>query len=71
MFRKFAAGPEGFFWFLAAVHGAIGLFAVYRAAQRPAPPLAEQNPTLPVSSTSAFAAASAMETACEQTEDEG
>ena len=64
-------GPNGFFWFLAAVHTVIGLFAVYRTAQRPAPPLEDQNPTLPVSGTSVFAAASAMETAREQMEDEG
>jgi MFS family permease len=61
-------GPGGFFWFLAAVHGVVGLFALYRTGQRAAPSLEEQIPTIPVSSTSAVAGASAMESAREEFE---
>ncbi len=35
-------GPAGFFWWLAAIHAAIGLFAVWRMTQRQALPVAEQ-----------------------------
>ena len=37
-------GPAGFFWFLAGVHGLLGLFAVYRMIARPAK---EQGPYMP------------------------
>jgi MFS family permease len=37
-------GPAGFFWWLAAIHAAIGLFAVWRMTRRRAPPVAEQRP---------------------------
>ena len=30
-------GPEGFFWWLALIHGAIGAFALYRMTRRAAP----------------------------------
>jgi len=45
-----AIGPNVFFVFLAAVHTAIGLFAVYRMSQRASKPLDEQGPTVPVGS---------------------
>jgi MFS family permease len=35
-------GPSGFFWWLALVHGAIGLFALWRMTRRPARPVEEQ-----------------------------
>ena len=35
-------GPAGFFWWLAAIHAAIGLFALYRMTRRSALPRAEQ-----------------------------
>jgi len=35
-------GPGGFFWWLAAIHAAIGGFALYRMTRRPALPRAEQ-----------------------------
>jgi hypothetical protein len=37
-------GPNGFFWWLAVIHAAAGLFALYRMTRRPALPLAEQGP---------------------------
>ena len=45
-----AIGPEVFFVFLAGVHAAIGLFAVYRMSQRASKPLEEQGPTIPTGS---------------------
>ena len=36
------AGPEGLFIHLAAVHGSIGVFALYRMTRRSAPPLEDQ-----------------------------
>jgi MFS family permease len=35
-------GPPGFFWWMATIHAAIGLFALYRMTRRAAMPLAEQ-----------------------------
>jgi MFS family permease len=35
-------GPNGFFWWLAVIHVAIGLFALYRMTQRTAIPVAAQ-----------------------------
>jgi MFS family permease len=35
-------GPHAFFVWIAIIHGAIGLFALYRMTRRAAPPLAEQ-----------------------------
>jgi hypothetical protein len=35
-------GAAGFFWWLAVIHAAIGLFALYRMTQRRALPRAEQ-----------------------------
>ena len=45
-----AVGPIVFFFFLAGVHAAIGLFAVYRMSQRASKPLDQQGPTIPVGS---------------------
>jgi MFS family permease len=42
-----AVGPIVFFVFLAGVHAAIGLFAVYRMSQRASVPLDQQGPTIP------------------------
>ncbi len=41
-------GPSGFFWWLGAVHAAIGGFAIWRMAQVPAVPMAEQGRTVAV-----------------------
>ena len=51
-------GPDGFFWWLAAIHAAIGLFAVWRMTQRQALPVAEQGPyvALPPRATPAASA---------------
>ncbi|MDJ0949848.1 MAG: MFS transporter [Alphaproteobacteria bacterium] len=35
-------GPAGMFWFVGAVNGAIGVFAVYRMGRRPSIPLEDQ-----------------------------
>ena len=43
-------GPDGYFWCLAIVHGAIGVFALYRMTMRPAVPLDDQSPYVPVTS---------------------
>ena len=45
-----AIGPDVFFVFIAGVHAAIGLFAVYRMSQRASKPLEEQGPTIPTGS---------------------
>jgi MFS family permease len=36
-------GPDGFFWLLALIHVAMGVFAVYRMAKRRAKPVQEQS----------------------------
>lgn len=38
----------GFLWWLAIVHGAVGLFALYRMTRRAATPVHEQGPFVPV-----------------------
>ncbi len=48
-----AVGPVAFFAFLAGVHAAIGLFAVYRMTRRASKPVEEQVPTVPVGSGAA------------------
>ncbi|HEX9699514.1 MAG TPA: MFS transporter, partial [Acidobacteriota bacterium] len=48
-----AVGPVAFFAFLAGVHAAIGLFAVYRMTRRASKPVDEQVPTVPVGSGAA------------------
>lgn len=42
-------GPEAYFLFLAAVHGGLGVFALYRMTRRPAVALEEQGGAIPVS----------------------
>lgn len=42
-------GPLGFFWWLAVVHAAIGLFVVYRMAKRRAKPIEDQSHYAPSS----------------------
>src|SRR3546814_1196474 len=44
-------GPVGFFACVAAVHTAIGVFALYRMTRRPPRPLEEQSDSVPVTST--------------------
>lgn len=58
-------GPIGFFWFLAAVHAAIGLFAVWRMTRRAPPPLDEQGVFVNVAPAAPVATAWAVETAHE------
>ena len=36
-------GQHGFFWWLASIHVALGIFAVYRMARRRAKPVQEQS----------------------------
>ena len=45
-----AIGPVVFFVFLAGVHAAIGVFAVYRMSRRASKPIDQQGPTIPVGS---------------------
>jgi hypothetical protein len=46
-------GPSGFFWCLCGVHGAIGVFALYRMTRRAAVPVDEQTmyQSMPVRAT--------------------
>ena len=48
-------GADGYFWCLAVVHGAIGVFALYRMAARPTLPLDDQALYVPVMSQTACA----------------
>ena len=50
-------GPNGYFWCLAVVHGAIGVFALYRMTMRPAVPLDDQTPVMPITSQASPVAA--------------
>jgi MFS family permease len=53
-------GPVGFFWWLAAIHVAMGIFAVYRMARRRAKPVQDQShyaPSTPHGSQVALEAA--------------
>jgi len=43
-------GPVGYFWSLAVVHGAIGVFALYRMSQRASVPVDEQGLYAPMTS---------------------
>ncbi|MCH7942074.1 MAG: MFS transporter [Proteobacteria bacterium] len=52
-------GPNGYFWCLAVVHGAIGVFALYRMTMRPAVPLDDQALCVPITSQASPVAASA------------
>ncbi len=58
-------GPSGFFWFLAAAHGAVGLFALWRMTRRAAPPLDEQGTFVNVAPAAPVATAWAVEAAQE------
>lgn len=40
-------GEDAFFWSMSAVHGLIGIFALYRMARREAIPLGKQGPSTP------------------------
>jgi MFS family permease len=51
-------GPDGFFACIAAVHAAVGIFALYRMTRRAPLPLAEQGASVPVASTLASPTAS-------------
>lgn len=51
-------GPDGFFWYLAAVHGVIGAFALYRMTQRDAKPVDEQGTCVVVASRASPVASS-------------
>ncbi|MFQ5784336.1 MAG: MFS transporter [Alphaproteobacteria bacterium] len=62
-------GPAGFFWFLAAAHAAIGVFAVWRMTEREACPLDEQGPCVMMTRTTPYAAGLAVEEAYEQGEE--
>ena len=57
------AGPAGFFWCLAAVHAAIGVFALYRMTQRSALPADEQMTYQPMPARSTPMAASITQAA--------
>jgi MFS family permease len=59
-------GANGFFWCLAAAHGLIGVFALYRMSQRAAKPLDEQMPSLAVGRASPLAVGLAMKTVRDQ-----
>jgi MFS family permease len=53
-------GPDGFFWWLAVIHAALGLFAVYRMIRRRAKPVEDQShyaPSTPHGSQVALEAA--------------
>lgn len=47
-------GPDGFFWAIAAVHAAIGLYGVSRVVRRPTRPDISAEPYLPVPARSTF-----------------
>jgi MFS family permease len=66
-------GPNGFFWWLAVIHAAAGLFALYRMTRRPAMPLADQGVYVaqPPRQTAVAAALYAEETAGEAKADQG
>ena len=40
-------GEDSFFWAMGAVHGLIGLFALYRMARRKSIPIGKQGPSTP------------------------
>ena len=59
-------GPPGFFWFLAAIHLALGLFALFRMMRRAARRMDEQYPYVGVPRTSAVGAEIAVQTVRDQ-----
>ncbi|MEO1019547.1 MAG: MFS transporter [Pseudomonadota bacterium] len=58
-------GPAGLPFWLVAVNGSVGAFAIYRMTQRDSVPLDEQGSYVPIPATSAIAANMAQETASE------
>lgn len=62
-------GPAGFFLYLAIIHAAIGLFAVYRMFQRAARPLEEQGPYISVPPSASPVAATLAPQALDDPED--
>ena len=54
-----AIGPAGLFLFVGTVHGAMGLFAIYRMARRPAVPLEDQGHYVPMAARGSPVAAAA------------
>lgn len=64
-------GVGGFFWYLALVHAAIGVFAVWRMTQRASAPTDEQGPYVAVPSYGApGVSTTAAEVYAEETQDE-
>lgn len=61
-------GPMGFPWFLALVHGAIGLFALYRMTRRPTVPAEERGPYIALPAPSPVVTPLAQESARTQPE---
>jgi hypothetical protein len=59
-------GPPGFFWFLAAAHLALGLFAIYRMTRRAARPMDKQHPYVGVPRTSVIGGEIALKTVRDQ-----
>lgn len=57
-----AQGPQAFFLWLLLLHGAIGLFALYRMTRRPAVPLEEQGAHVPAVSGTGSVSAAALVT---------
>jgi MFS family permease len=55
-------GAGGFFWYLATVHAAIGVFALWRMTRRPSAPTEDQSPYVAVAS---YGAPGATTTAAE------
>jgi len=60
-----AIGNAGFFWFLAAVHAALGVFALFRMTRRGAGSLEHRAPYVTLASASPVATAMAQESALE------
>lgn len=58
-----AVGPEGFFWTISLVHGAIGLFAMYWIAKRPVLEGVEPQPYVSVPARSTYIPRRIVETA--------
>ncbi len=50
-------GPQGYFWCLAVIHGAIGVFALYRMTVRAAVPVDDKAPFVPITSQASPVAA--------------
>jgi MFS family permease len=61
-------GEDSFFWSMAAIHGLIGLFALYRMVRRGAIPLGKQGPSTP---TAVHPSVSTMDNVQQYAIDEG